>query len=272
MKIEYLTRRQWGAAPAIDDYLTNRRYKRLPDIVECVQVHHTASIDNDDSTPNRWDYDEALRYTRALQWARPDLIPMPYNETVAVSEDLQTAWIFEGCGLDTVGAHTRGHNRHGYGISVYGNFDRADDPARDALLSVIEQRIRSLRRSTFPNLGLEPNPQGWDVWGHRDSAAKSCPGNTLYMSLERVTFKEEDDDMATIPQPSWCSDADIQRCVDARILTSWPREEERSTWQTIVYFSRHLQHQQHGGGSGINPDDFAKKRHNHTIEGRTVSE
>jgi hypothetical protein len=189
-ELVYLTRKDWGVNADIDAQL-RRRYTRAGNEVVCGQIHHTASIDGNDSTPNRWDFDEAVRYTRALQYARPDLMPMPYNETVAVSEDLNTVWCFEGCGLYTVGAHTSNHNRHGYGISVYGNFDRRDDAARDVVLSAVNQRMTHLKVHAFPRLGAEKSPRGWPVWGHRDSANKSCPGS-LYPSIPTIVTLEAD--------------------------------------------------------------------------------
>ena len=192
MGVHYFSRRDWGSSTATEQFF-DRRYGRNRADVVCLQIHHTAAIDGDDNTPNRWDFDEALRYTRALQTARPDLMPMPYNETVAVSEDLEDVWFFEGAGLDKVGAHTSGHNRHGFGISVYGNFDRRDDAAAEVLLRAINTRAIELQR-VFPNLGSELSPNGWRAWGHRDSKNKSCPGGTLYPSIPRfVTFETEEE-------------------------------------------------------------------------------
>jgi hypothetical protein len=221
-ELVYMSRRDWGVDADIDAQL-RRRYTRAGNEVVCGQIHHTASVDAADSTPNRWTLDRALRYTRALQRARPDLMPMPYNETVAVSEDLETVWIFEGCGLYTVGAHTSGHNRHGYGISVYGNFDRRDDAARDVLLWAINERMAHLKAHAFPHLGTERSPNGWLAWGHRDSKNKSCPGSTLYPAIPRFVTLEED--MALSPEvQQWITNqwkvAQAQ-AADTRFQAAW---------------------------------------------------
>jgi hypothetical protein len=120
---------------------------------------------------------------RTLQWARPELGPLPYCDNVAISEDVQTAWIFEGRGALTLGAHTAGHNWQGYGIGVFGNFDIADLPAADAAVLAVEWRTGVLTADGLTNLGTVKNPSGWTAWGHRDDSTKTCPGNYLYPLL-----------------------------------------------------------------------------------------
>lgn len=181
-KIEYLTRSQWGARtdlPRLGYFVPANRRTEL-------HVHHTAAVDGNDSTPNRWTRSEAINYMRRLQTARPDLgKDIPYNRVHFVLEDLSVL-ICEGRGEFRTGAHTAGHNTAGFGWSVGGNFDHLDDWARGAFLAVVQNEARYLKTNGFPNLCSVKNPKGWDVWGHRDSAPKSCPGNTLYPHLKDV--------------------------------------------------------------------------------------
>lgn len=188
MSVVWVPRSQWGASVTTEAFIANR-YSATPAEKTVIVVHHTTTVDGDDSTPNRWDYDEAEAYMRSLQWARPDLGPLPYSENLAVSEDLQTVWLFEGRGILKVGAHTAGHNRDGVGWGVFGNFDQADTDAARAAVDAIEWRVAQLDR--LPNLGSVKNPSGWNAWGHRDTSPKTCPGHSLYPLLATFQLGDE---------------------------------------------------------------------------------
>ncbi len=183
-----------------------------------VQVHHTAGIDDDDSTPNMWDLDEACAYMRKLQWSRPELGPLPYSENIAVSEDLNTVWILQGRGLSKRGAHTAGHNVDGVGWGYLANFDKTTPPrCLSVALRALELRVSDLRNGKgFVNLGSEPSPNGWPVWGHRDTAAKSCPGNNFYPLLEN--FRLEVDMKNIVPEEF---EVGTQEGVDDVLVSAW---------------------------------------------------
>lgn len=190
MRIVWVPRSRWGSLASTEVFIERRVSDPAAAKTE-IQVHHTAAVDDDDSTPNRWDYSEAAAYMRRLQWSRPDLGPLPYSECIAVAEGLEVVWLFEGRGILTRGAHTAHHNVPGVGWGVFGNFDRADAPAAGAALEALEWRARHLRATVVPNLGADPNPRGWVAWGHRDSSPKSCPGDSLYPLLADFTLEEE---------------------------------------------------------------------------------
>ncbi len=195
MTVVWVPRSQWGATSATEAFIAGR--STIPaDKKVSVHVHHTAAIDVDDATPNRWDYDEAQNYMRRLQWVRPDLGPLPYSDNLAVSEDLETVWFFEGRGALVQGAHTRGYNYRGYGVGVFGNFNLADTDAAKVAVDAIEWRVSQLRDEGLTNLGSLKNPQGWNVWGHRDTSSKTCPGHSLYPLL--ADFQLGDPDMTMI--------------------------------------------------------------------------
>lgn len=181
--IYYVSRSEWGCSPLTEAWI--RRRPRVPATAKTeIFVHHTASIDDDD-TPNRWTFERAAAYMRALEGARPELGPLPYSENVAVAEDLSAVWILEGRGILEMGAHTAGHNTSGVGWGILANFDRADPGAAELALEGIRSRAYELRtEGGLLNLGSRLNPRGWVAWGHRDVAAKSCPGDTLYPLLE----------------------------------------------------------------------------------------
>lgn len=197
MQIVYISREEWGATQATELYIKNR-FSATPAEKTTVQVHHTASIDND-QTKNRWSYEDAQRYMRSLQTARPELGPLPYSFNLAVSEDAETVWIFEGRGLLKVGAHTAGHNRDGVGYGIFGNFDLRDDVAALRAVHAVEQDVTKRRAEGLVNLGSVKNPKGWNAWGHRDSSSKSCPGNHVYPLLSQFELDvplQEEDEMA----------------------------------------------------------------------------
>ena len=179
-KSEFLTRAQWGATVTPLGYYVPP-YRRTE-----LHIHHTAAIDGNDTTPNRWDRAEAIRYMKALQTARPDLgKDIPYNFVAFVLEDLSVL-VCEGRGLYKTGAHTAGHNTAGIAISVGGNFDKPDPDAAAAFLAVVKNDATYWKQNILPNLCSVKNPKGWDLWGHRDSSNKSCPGNTLYPLLAGI--------------------------------------------------------------------------------------
>lgn len=201
-QIVWVSRAKWGSSKATEDFIARRDSIPAEDLTS-IQIHHTAAIDGDDSTPNRWDYEEAVAYIRRLQTSRPELGPLPYSENLAVSEDLSTVWLFEGRGILKRGAHTAEHNRDGVGWGIFGNFDKRDDPAALALIGALEWRTGKLREELLPNLGTQLNPKGWQAWGHRDSSPKSCPGNYLYPLLEGFEIGGDDMTPAEVASATW---------------------------------------------------------------------
>src|SRR5690606_25782331 len=151
-QIIFVPRKEWGASEATETFIRNRVRNR-PENITSIHVHHTAAIDVNDSTPNRWDYDEAVAYMRRLQHSRPDLGPLPYSENYAVNEDLSIVWVFEGRGWDVRGAHTANHNATGVGLGAFGNFDKEDIPAAEAILHAMEIRVAQKRQEGYLNLG-----------------------------------------------------------------------------------------------------------------------
>lgn len=193
MSFVYFSREGWGARTDL---------KRLGSIVSGdkrteVHIHNTAAIDSSDDTPNLWTLSDAVRYMRGLQTARPDLgLDIPYNECIAILEPGQQ-WdyaIFEGRGLARSGAHTAGHNTVGIACSFMGNFDKVSGYNYiEGALYLLEDRYRNLRKTVMPKLGNSKNPYGWDMWGHRDTSTKSCPGNYVYphLGIHRFTKMED---------------------------------------------------------------------------------
>ena len=230
-QIIFVSRKEWGASEATETFIRNRVRNRAENVTS-IHVHHTAAIDTNDSTPNRWDKDEAIAYMRKLQHSRPDLGPLPYNDNIAISEDLQTVWLFEGRGPLVRGAHTAGYNTTGYGIGILGNFDKNNPEAAKVLLWAIERRVYDLRtKHGLVNLGSKKSPKGWNAWGHRDSSAKSCPGNHFYPLLadfRLVDFEDEGDDMIR-ELTKGLTPRNIDRLFDAGIIHG-----DRNYWKDLL--------------------------------------
>ena len=200
-QIIFVSRKEWGASSATETFIRNR-YSASPREKTSIQVHHTAAIDTNDATPNRWDYEEAAAYMRRLQSSRPDLGPLPYSVNLAVNEDLSQVFVFQARGILKVGAHTANYNRSGVGFGVFGNFDKPDTQAAQVLVDAIEHICHDFRYggvwadrlveggALLPNLGNLKNPKGWLAWGHRDSSAKTCPGHSLYPLLEHFNHHD----------------------------------------------------------------------------------
>ncbi len=204
LRVLWVSRSEWGATQTTEDYIKARRQLTLTSRFEAF-VHHTAAVDGSDSTPNSWEYVHAQAYMKSLQTARPELGPLPYPENVAVAEDNETVWLFQGRGLTALPAHATGHNSTAFAWGIFGNFDKLEswDGMRRALRA-IRWRAWDLRNNGgFVNMGNTKNPNGWDLWGHRDASTKSCPGNYLYPLLPEYPFvkwnPDQEDDMAFLP-------------------------------------------------------------------------
>jgi hypothetical protein len=275
MQILYVSRAQWGATQSTENYISNRS-SASPAQKTTIQVHHTASIDSRDQTPNRWAYENAVRYMRSLQTARPELGPLPYSMNLAVSEDAETVWLFEGRGILKIGAHTAGHNLDGVGYGIFGNFDLRDDVAALAAIGAIEADVALRRREGLVNLGQEKNPRGWNAWGHRDSSPKSCPGNHLYPLLAnfRLDTQSGDDEMSLVARlmvveagsKSWLpTQADIDYWMfradnlnNPAYAAEWRRDFEQMWARETQNEWKKLQDHPHGAPTSATVDQTAR--------------
>lgn len=85
-------------------------------------------------------------------------------------------YLYEGRGWFWLGAHTRGHNTKGYGVSFIGNYT-ATLPEKFALELVQDNFLKCAVRgaklvSTF------------SIQGHRQVVATSCPGDVLFAEIK----------------------------------------------------------------------------------------
>ncbi|XP_063304444.1 N-acetylmuramoyl-L-alanine amidase isoform X1 [Pelobates fuscus] len=92
-------------------------------------------------------------------------------------------YLYEGRGWHWVGAHTKGHNTVGYGVSFIGNF-----------MSLLpEEPILSVVRDRFLLCGVKSGyiSPNYILKGHRQLVNTSCPGDSLYQEIQKwENFKE----------------------------------------------------------------------------------
>jgi hypothetical protein len=143
-----------------------------------VYLHHSVTAAVDGPGP-----------IRALEEIGQSRFGAGVSYTFIVGPDGQ---VYEGHGIDRIGAHTRGLNLSHRAICLLGNFE-IDDPTRQALDSIVW-------------LVRHGASQGW--WpatitgGHRDApgAATACPGSKLYARIPELRQRIATGDDMTVPQ------------------------------------------------------------------------
>ncbi|KAM4039614.1 N-acetylmuramoyl-L-alanine amidase isoform 2-T2 [Anomaloglossus baeobatrachus] len=84
-------------------------------------------------------------------------------------------YLYEGRGWHWVGAHTRGHNSIGYGISFIGDFTSSVPDTR-ILQLVKDGFLKCATRSGY----ILPN---YTIQGHRQVVNTTCPGDALFQEI-----------------------------------------------------------------------------------------
>ncbi|XP_063785926.1 N-acetylmuramoyl-L-alanine amidase [Pseudophryne corroboree] len=84
-------------------------------------------------------------------------------------------YIYEGRGWHWVGAHTKGHNSVGYGVSFIGDFST----------SVPESQIMSLVKDCFLKWAVRSGyiSANYSLQGHRQVVNTTCPGDALFREI-----------------------------------------------------------------------------------------
>ncbi|XP_069823891.1 N-acetylmuramoyl-L-alanine amidase [Dendropsophus ebraccatus] len=84
-------------------------------------------------------------------------------------------YLYEGRGWHWVGAHTKGHNSVGYGISFIGDFTSSVPDSR--ILQLVRDRLlKCAVRSGY----ILPN---YTIQGHRQVVSTTCPGDALFQEI-----------------------------------------------------------------------------------------
>ncbi|KAL3863674.1 hypothetical protein ACJMK2_005421 [Sinanodonta woodiana] len=97
---------------------------------------------------------------------------MSTNGNFLVVED---GTIYEGRGLDRVGAHTMGYNSRGIAFSFIGSYSNSKSPA--AALTAVKNMIQC-------GITQGKVDSAYHLYGHRDVNPTSCPGDALYHEIQ----------------------------------------------------------------------------------------
>lgn len=89
----------------------------------------------------------------------------------------QSGHVYEGRGWGRSGAHTRGKNSTSVGIAFA--IDGDEHSLTPAAIEACQELIREGQRLGFI-------AEDFEIRGHRDFAAKSCPGELVYPHLEAL--------------------------------------------------------------------------------------
>jgi hypothetical protein len=168
----YSSRDDWGGGDV-------RSGHPVPEsqIVGWVQ-HHTAFAlrDFDGDGFLRGDLDDARRYMRTLQTARPDLGgEVPYSWVIFPGSSDDTCIIAEGRGRGRTGAHTAGLNSTRYAFAIAGNTD-ADLPLTPGMIRGMRWLASQVIvvASPVPTIGHQQAPPYFQNGVNLN--ATGCPG------------------------------------------------------------------------------------------------
>lgn len=168
--MEIISRKRWGAR-----YKAGFGARALP--TRDAWLHHTVAAHPDlafrDLNGDALDDDEvaAMRQVEAIGQSRFGA-GVSYNLVV-----MPSGRIYEGCGVDRVGAHTAGRNTTAMGIALAGDYSNRVPAAVqvDALVWLLQQGAQ--------NGWLDaPKFDG----GHRDLKSTSCPGAKAYALIPEI--------------------------------------------------------------------------------------
>ncbi|XP_056609265.1 peptidoglycan recognition protein 6 [Triplophysa dalaica] len=158
-----ITRSQWGAAA----YIGSPTYLSLP--VPYLFIHHTYEPSKPCTT-----FEQCASDMRSMQ---------KFHQQTNGWDDIGYSFVagsdgnlYEGRGWNWVGAHTKGYNSKGYGVSFIGDFT-SSLPGKSAIDMV---------RYDFTKCAVDAGglSSSYSLYGHRQATSTDCPGNTLYQEIQ----------------------------------------------------------------------------------------
>ncbi|KAJ8332128.1 hypothetical protein SKAU_G00428930 [Synaphobranchus kaupii] len=158
-----IPRCQWGAEP----YRGTPTQLVLP--LAFLYVHHTA-------VPSQpcVSFQQCANDMRAMQRFHQDVRGWDdIGYSFVVGSD---GYVYEGRGWHWRGAHTKGHNSLGYGVSIIGNYT-ASLPSGPAL-ELLHDRL------TACAVGGERLVANYTVHGHRQLVDTTCPGDAFFSEIK----------------------------------------------------------------------------------------
>ncbi|KAM4695627.1 peptidoglycan recognition protein 1-like [Rhinophrynus dorsalis] len=140
---------------------------KLQTPVQYVFIHHTAGIGCAGDMLCR----VRVKGIQVMHMVKNGWCDIGYSFLVAPNGN-----IYEGVGWNTVGAHTKGYNSRGYGISFIGTYTNNNPTA--AAQNAAKQLIAcGVRRNLIKS--------NYVLKGHRNVGDTECPGNAFYKTITR---------------------------------------------------------------------------------------
>ncbi|XP_065134096.2 peptidoglycan recognition protein 6 [Paramisgurnus dabryanus] len=158
-----ITRSQWGAAA----YAGSPTYLSLP--VPYLFIHHTFEPSKPCTT-----FEQCASHMRAMQ---------KFHQETNGWDDIGYSFVagsdgnlYEGRGWNWVGAHTKGYNSRGYGVSFIGDYT-SSLPFK----SVMDMVRYDFTKCAVDSGGLQSS---YSLYGHRQAVRTECPGQTFYQEIQ----------------------------------------------------------------------------------------
>ncbi|MCF4120120.1 peptidoglycan recognition protein [Antribacter sp. KLBMP9083] len=172
----FYNREQWGADESI------MTWRPAQGDIKGGVIHHTAGTN--DYTPQ--DVPAILRGIYTYHAQTRDWGDIGYNFLV---DKYGNIWEGRAGGieLETIGAHASGYNRNTVGVSVMGNTSTATvtNEAVDAVVRLLAWKLSLHGVDAAATTTLNGNTLP-TIFGHRDVASTSCPGNTLWSRQDEI--------------------------------------------------------------------------------------
>lgn len=157
VKLEFVSRAEWGAAPIKSNSKAMGQVKRIT-------LHHTHEYPGMNKLSDVRVIQSIARYHRKnLGWA-----DIGYHFIIG-----RDGRVYEGRSSLYQGAHVGGHNENNLGISMMGNFMKKLPTAKQL------SSLKKLLALKFTEYNLSAD----ELYGHRDFKATECPGEILYSWL-----------------------------------------------------------------------------------------
>ncbi|MBA2640505.1 MAG: N-acetylmuramoyl-L-alanine amidase [Nocardioidaceae bacterium] len=174
-----ITRKQWGADPALTESCSSPRYGLT---AKMVFVHHT--VNSNDYSPR--ESPGIVRAIYAYHTQGQNWCDIGYNALVD-----RFGNIYEGrrggIRLPVRGAHSGDYNTATVGVSLIGNFENRKPTARmrHALVRFVGWRLGTSYKPVRGKVWVNGSSFG-RISGHRDAMATACPGRFVYALLPKI--------------------------------------------------------------------------------------
>lgn len=216
--MKLISRSKWGAR-----HRAGFGPRKLP--TSQLWLHHTVTLAPDlhfqDLNADSVDDDEA-KAMRVIEDIGQDRFGAGFSYNVAV---MPSGRLYEGCGVDRVGAHTAKRNTTSFGLVLVGNYEA--NPVPEPMKLAVTRFVREAHQ-----LGWIDQPK-FDG-GHRDLKQTSCPGINAYRLIPE--FNKTAPAPTPTPTPTESkvyflfSDAGLDWRSDGIVRSPFETQEAKNAW------------------------------------------